>query len=229
MSDEFDGFLICPGSSKKQKNQFKRMFARDNLKYVPKEKYYLQMRSVDSRHQIYALDVTVNKMNVGHFSVGIIDPIPLSIEVYKGINEVAEKLFREETMYGIGDYEGLDRINNSIMTGFGGRELYPTITEKAAALWYKIATNQVFRNGNKRTALLAAIYFMGINFYTFDVCNGNEMYDMSVRAANKQISQNQIERYISEHVSLGYENMSAVINGGDFKLNVKIEINNSEE
>ncbi len=141
---------------------------------------------------------------------------------------MAEKLFREETIYGIKDSDGLDRINNSIMGGFGDTELYPTITAKAAALWYKIATTQVFQNGNKRTALLAAIYFMGINFYSFDGHDGNEMYDISVQAANNQLSVKQIERYISQHVSLGYKNMGSALSGDDFDVGFKIDFKNNE-
>lgn len=207
------------------------MFARDNLAFISKNDQYLQMRSVLRSQGIYSLDVNVKKENVGHFSVRVIEPIMLNMEVYKVINQLAEKLFREETVYGIKDYDGLDRINNSIVAGFGGVELYPTITAKAAALWHKIASTQVFQNGNKRTALLAAIYFMNINFYSFDVQDGNEMYNISVQAANKQLSIKQIERYISEHVSLGYKNMSSVLSSGDFNINidVKIDLNNNEE
>ncbi|MCV3323541.1 hypothetical protein NR458_04430, partial [Pediococcus ethanolidurans] len=69
----------------------------------------------------------------------------------------------------------------------------------------------------------------GINFYSFDVHDGNEMYNISVQAANKQLSINQIERYISKHVSLGYENMSSVLNGNNFDINIKIDYNNDKE
>lgn len=227
--DKFDGYLICPGNSRRQINQFKRMFAKDNLKYVSKNDQYLQMRCISQLPKTYALDVNVKKENVGYFSVGVINPSLLTVKIYKIINQMAEKMFREETIYGLKDYDGLDRINKSIIGGFGDKELYPTITNKAAALWYKIATNQVFQNGNKRTALLAAIYFLGINFYSFDVHDGNEMYNISVQAANKQLSINQIERYISKHVSLGYENMSSVLNGNNFDINIKIDYNNDKE
>ncbi|SER91447.1 hypothetical protein SAMN04487973_12716 [Pediococcus ethanolidurans] len=55
------------------------------------------------------------------------------------------------------------------------------------------------------------------------------MYNISVQAANKQLSINQIERYISKHVSLGYENMSSVLNGNNFDINIKIDYNNDKE
>lgn len=125
--DKFDGYLICPGNSRRQINQFKRMFAKDNLKYVSKNDQYLQMRCISQLPKTYALDVNVKKENVGYFSVGVINPSLLTVKIYKIINQMAEKMFREETIYGLKDYDGLDRINKSIIGGFGDKELYPTI------------------------------------------------------------------------------------------------------
>lgn len=46
---------------------------------------------------------------------------------------------------------------------FGGKEMYPSIFEKAAAYLYHLARNHPFNDGNKRTAFIAAQTFMEIN------------------------------------------------------------------
>jgi len=46
---------------------------------------------------------------------------------------------------------------------FGGKELYPSVTEKAAILYYSLIKNHPFRNGNKRTATAALLVFLYIN------------------------------------------------------------------
>lgn len=226
--DEYDGFLICPGQSKKQINQFKRLFVQDNLNHVNKKNYYLQMRKIHPMHKnsFYALDVFVEKELVGHFSVQIISA-QLSTDVFKIINEQSEKLFKEETIYGINDFEGLDRVNNSLYGGYGNFEPYPTVSSKAAALWYKIATNRFFNNGNKRTAFLSAIYLLVGNFYTFDVTDVNTMYDMSLDAANKKINKNKIEKFINEHIALDYDHMASALTNEEFVYSQTLSFTNS--
>ncbi|MFZ2682053.1 MAG: type II toxin-antitoxin system death-on-curing family toxin [Patescibacteria group bacterium] len=49
------------------------------------------------------------------------------------------------------------------------RELYPTISDKAAFLFYTIAKNHVFINGNKRMASLCVEIFLLINGHKLHV------------------------------------------------------------
>jgi len=44
-----------------------------------------------------------------------------------------------------------------------GQEQFPTLTEKAAALMHTLAAHHLFADGNKRTAALAAAYFLERN------------------------------------------------------------------
>jgi death-on-curing protein len=44
-----------------------------------------------------------------------------------------------------------------------GADAYPTLPEKAAALLHSIARNHPFRDGNKRTATVAALFMLAIN------------------------------------------------------------------
>lgn len=61
------------------------------------------------------------------------------------------------------DAGGLAAAVERPWSGFGAFEAFPTIFDKAAALLHGIATRQVFENGNKRTAWVAAVVLLDIN------------------------------------------------------------------
>lgn len=227
-STKFDGFLICSGNSKKQINQFKRMFARDNLPDIKKSDRYLQMRKLLPNGALYVLDVYYQKDLVGHFGVKIVETQKMSNETFCEMNKQAEEMFREESNYGIKDFPGLDRINNALYGGYGSYEAYPTITSKAAALWHKIASNQFFHNGNKRTAMLSAIYFLAGNFYTFDIVDANLLYDISLHIANNEMSVKKLEAFIGSHVSLSYGNMADALKDGEFSYSQSLIYKNTQ-
>jgi len=46
---------------------------------------------------------------------------------------------------------------------FGGKDMYPTIYEKASAYLYHLARNHPFNDGNKRTAYVASLAFLKAN------------------------------------------------------------------
>src|ERR1700683_1759725 len=45
---------------------------------------------------------------------------------------------------------------------FGGKEMYPTLADKAAILWYTLNKNHPFENGNKRISAMALLVFLHI-------------------------------------------------------------------
>jgi death-on-curing protein len=46
---------------------------------------------------------------------------------------------------------------------FDGKDLYPTLTDKAAILYYTLSKNHAFLNGNKRIATASLLVFLYIN------------------------------------------------------------------
>lgn len=54
----------------------------------------------------------------------------------------------------------VEGIIGNIMQSFGGKELYPSIEEKAAHLLYFIVKNHPFVDGNKRTGAYAFVWFL---------------------------------------------------------------------
>ncbi|MEX2369310.1 MAG: type II toxin-antitoxin system death-on-curing family toxin [Candidatus Paceibacterota bacterium] len=51
----------------------------------------------------------------------------------------------------------------------GGSDLYPSIEEKAAVLFYGLVKNHPFGNGNKRMAAASLVLFLYLNDYLFEV------------------------------------------------------------
>ncbi len=64
---------------------------------------------------------------------------------------------------GIRDRGGLESAVAQAQASFGGEFVHTTIYEMAAAYAFHIAQNQPFVDGNKRTALVAALVFLDLN------------------------------------------------------------------
>lgn len=88
---------------------------------------------------------------------------------YLKIEEViylyTEMIKRTGGVPGIRDENALEEILNKPMVSFEGEDLYPDIFTKVAVLLYAMINNKPFRNGNKRIAVLAALFSLRINGY----------------------------------------------------------------
>lgn len=67
-----------------------------------------------------------------------------------------------------------------------GKDAYPTIHEKAAALLHSLARNHGLVDGNKRLALAATIAFYGMNGMRLTLTN-EEAYDLIIDVASGQV------------------------------------------
>jgi death on curing protein len=56
----------------------------------------------------------------------------------------------------------------AVQSTFGGQFLHRTVFEMAAAYAFHLSENQPFVDGNKRTALDAALVFLGLNGWDVD-------------------------------------------------------------
>ncbi|OGK37660.1 hypothetical protein A3F03_03345 [Candidatus Roizmanbacteria bacterium RIFCSPHIGHO2_12_FULL_41_11] len=61
-----------------------------------------------------------------------------------------------------------------------GRELYPTIEQKAACYFYFIIKNHPLLNGNKRVAIISSYVFLKLNGRTF-VAPWDKIYDFAIK------------------------------------------------
>ena len=76
-------------------------------------------------------------------------------------HEELEKVFAMEN--GILDHGLLESAVHAPFQTFGGEDLYPDVYAKAARLCFGIAKDHPFRDGNKRTAVHAALVYLTIN------------------------------------------------------------------
>lgn len=63
---------------------------------------------------------------------------------------------------------------------FGGEEVYPTVLEKAAALFHGIICGHGFNDGSKRTGTMAAIYLLAaLDYLSMDnLPSTSEIYEL---------------------------------------------------
>ncbi len=59
----------------------------------------------------------------------------------------------------------LESAISRLTTNISGKDMYPSVHEKAGALAYAIIKNHPFVDGNKRTGLHAAMVFQELNGY----------------------------------------------------------------
>lgn len=81
-----------------------------------------------------------------------------------------------------------------------GEELYPTIYEKSAAVIRGIIAGHPFVDGNKRTAMLAGLTFLGLNGFKLTAKRG-EIEDFAVKVATDHLDISAIADWLETHTS----------------------------
>lgn len=91
------------------------------------------------------------------------------------------KFGEESDLFGVEKDESFKGTLGSIYQGFGGREIYPSLQEKAANLLYLVVKNHAFLDGNKRIAATMFLYFLDRNGVLF--VDGRKAIDDSTLVA----------------------------------------------
>lgn len=206
---EIDGVLYIPNfSNERQQEEFKEIFARSlNLDKVDKKDWKININTYES---VYSVELLYDSKVIGLWIVFDIPFQKMDLELFKDLNEKAEKMFREEWFYGIKDTDALKALLARVDNGFFGIEPYPTTISKAKVFWYTIATKQMFNNGNKRTALLTALTFLRLNGYNLDFKDSSELYNISMDLANKIMSEDDLEQYLRQKTQVDFEQMEEI-------------------
>lgn len=206
---EIDGVLYIPNfSNERQQEEFKEIFARSlNLDKVDKKDWKININTYES---VYSVELLYDSKVIGLWIVFDIPFQKMDLELFKDLNEKAEKMFREEWFYGIKDADALKALLARVDNGFFGIEPYPTTISKAKVFWYTIATKQMFNNGNKRTALLTALTFLRLNGYNLDFKDSSELYNISMDLANKIMSEDDLEQYLLQKTQVDFEQMEEI-------------------
>jgi len=79
-----------------------------------------------------------------------------------------------------------------------GEDAYPTIFEKAAALFESLGQNHPFHNANKRTAFTALVIFLRYNEFHFKM-DTKQAEDFTVDMVNHRFERQQVAATIEAH------------------------------
>ena len=98
------------------------------------------------------------------------------------LNIIAKLKFSNNSkLFALERNQGLKEIIGTIYQSFDGKDLYPTIEEKAANFLYLIIKNHVFIDGNKRIAATLFIYFL--EFYNILYIENKQIIDNNTLVA----------------------------------------------
>ena len=114
------------------------------------------------------------------------------------INTVQIRLYSPQEQVGVKDPSLLESAINRPKQSVFGNDAYPSIYEKAAALFESIAKNHAFHNANKRTALASLIVFLKINHYRWKM-GIEEEQDFTVDVVNHKYTFEEIVSTIKEN------------------------------
>ena len=91
------------------------------------------------------------------------------------------------------------------LVSFAGRELYPGIVEKAAALCFSLVRNHPFVDGNKRIGHAVMVVFLNLNGMTVK-CGIDEQERIILGVAAGQVDRHELVAWLEKYVTpLGEE------------------------
>lgn len=81
---------------------------------------------------------------------------------------------------------------------FEGKELYPDLFAKAAALMHSLIKNHPFIDGNKRTGTAAAVLLLRANAWSFEASNA-ELEEFALKVAGEELAVLEMARWLRQH------------------------------
>ena len=96
---------------------------------------------------------------------------------------------------GIRDKSLIESAVNAPFQTFDNMELYPTIEEKAAHLFYGLVKNHGFIDGNKRVAVHAMFIYLSLNYIFFDY-TVDEMEKLVIGLADGSLNADDVVEWI---------------------------------
>ncbi len=96
-------------------------------------------------------------------------------------------------LFGIEKDQGFKSALGTIYQTFDGKELYPSIEEKAANLLYFVVKNHAFSDGNKRIAAAIFIFFLAVNCILYRPDGSKRLADNALVALTLLIAESRPE------------------------------------
>ena len=103
--------------------------------------------------------------------------------------------------YGIRDFGALESALAQPEMTFGGEDLYPRLTQKAAALAYSLCMNHPFVDGNKRVAHAAMEIFLVLNGFEISA-SIDEQEKMFLDLASGRLSRDELVVWLDSNIVL---------------------------
>lgn len=100
--------------------------------------------------------------------------------------------------HGLRDLGLLESAIYRPQTTFGGQDLYPSIFNKAAALFQSLIMNHPFVDGNKRTATTSVLVFLETNGYSLKVAQ-KELVKFVLKAEKEDLDAEQISSWLKKN------------------------------
>ena len=110
----------------------------------------------------------------------------------QAINVLREK-FGGSTLFGNEKDESFKSSIGQIYQTFGGKELYPSVEEKAAMLLYLVTKNHSFSDGNKRIAATLFLWFLNNNRILYRPDGSKRIADNTLVALTLMIAESRTE------------------------------------
>lgn len=128
----------------------------------------------------------------------------LSTQEVIAINVSLIKKYSPGEIIGVKDVSLLDSAILRPQSSAFGEDAYPTLFEKAAALFESLGKNHPFHNANKRTAFVALVVFLRYNGYSFEM-EPKAAENLTVDMVNHVYAFPQLAEIIKQHCYLANE------------------------
>ena len=115
--------------------------------------------------------------------------LPVSYEEVVGLIDQMRDHFGDSAVFGREKDESLHSSLNAVMQGFNGKDLYPSVEEKAAHLLYFLVKNHSFVDGNKRIAAAVFLRFAEKNRLIYDDNGQKRIADNALVAMTLMIAE----------------------------------------
>lgn len=113
---------------------------------------------------------------------------------------LVHKMMIEKTggLDGVRDESLLDSALNVPFQTFDGKDIYPALLPKAAALCRSLVSNHPFADGNKRTGVHTMLIFLEINGVELNYMQ-NDLVELGLGVASGKMAYDDILIWLTEH------------------------------
>lgn len=122
----------------------------------------------------------------------------LTVQEVIAINVALIKKYSSSEQIGVKSHSLLESAVYRAQQSAFGEDAYPSVFDKAAALFESLGKNHAFQNANKRTAFTAMVLFLRYNGYFFKM-GQKQAEDFTVAMVEHEYSLKQLAKIIEQH------------------------------